>query len=602
MDQALSNSSEVWPRNSTSQFDLGTPLSSLSSDNKKPVDSTSDRAVTCLVAEANPIGQKILETLLTQMGCRCVLAADGAQAISVALGDISEGLGRQKADCSVEFDCILMDLHMPVVDGEQAAKYIKSINNKNTMVMRQLGFFAFLSSAHLVSRTCTSASTPLSYPTVDWWALGVIAYEFLLTGDNTSTSFRLHAVDVSTILTSTHATAITKHADLSRTKGVTQGMMEKGREWKNQIVKLQLARERRAKEAQAKEAAHVKSQTQRKAIETMVAAGLSTEEIQEYLDDPDADASDSDDGGESIDYINEAPVPIEDKQFMPLATYLTSASQTLQRPSGFTQRDTRLLALNASTEVQIPHPAMKQPTRTMLQNELWAIECWKNGCEQKGQEFALTDVHKKLIMDHHSTIHGGVEDKVALKAAVYYGFRHGTDDVTIQANKTLAEVLIQEDGYDVAKSMGIYAHPILQEIINEQWFDSKKADGIKYSASFHPIPNASIGLVFTAVEFVISRWASGRHVKGGAFAGVLFHYVYIRHLKGLEAWRSFNAKSAKSLARLKENLHYNGRALTWAAICGLHARLLILQDDPKPHFNMMKSSLATQAIESSNED
>jgi len=52
------------------------------------------------------------------MGCRCVLAADGAEAISVALGDI-------------KFDCILMDLHMPVVDGEQAAKYIKSTNNKN---------------------------------------------------------------------------------------------------------------------------------------------------------------------------------------------------------------------------------------------------------------------------------------------------------------------------------------------------------------------------------------------------------------------------------------------------------------------------------------
>ncbi|KAF8498435.1 hypothetical protein JB92DRAFT_3125284 [Gautieria morchelliformis] len=173
------------------------------------------------------------------------------------------------------------------------------------------------------------------------------------------------------------------------------------------------------------------------------------------------------------------------------------------------------------------------------ESELWAIECWKNGCEQKGQEFALTDVHKKLIMDHHSTIRGRVKDKVALKAAVYYGFRHGTDDVTIQANKTLAEVLLQEDGYvykDVAKSTGIYVHPILQEIINEQWFDSKNADGIKYSASFHPIPNASIALVFTVVEFVISRWASGRHVKGGAFAEALFHDVYIHHLKGLEAW------------------------------------------------------------------
>ena len=30
-----------------------------------------------------------------------------------------------------EFDCILMDYHMPVVDGESAARYIKSTNNLN---------------------------------------------------------------------------------------------------------------------------------------------------------------------------------------------------------------------------------------------------------------------------------------------------------------------------------------------------------------------------------------------------------------------------------------------------------------------------------------
>lgn len=34
--------------------------------------------------------------------------------------------------CVAEFDCILMDLHMPVVDGESAARYIKSTNNKNS--------------------------------------------------------------------------------------------------------------------------------------------------------------------------------------------------------------------------------------------------------------------------------------------------------------------------------------------------------------------------------------------------------------------------------------------------------------------------------------
>jgi len=70
------------------------------------------------LAEDNPISIKILETLLTRMGVHCVLVSDGAEAISVALGDI-------------KFDLILMDLNMPNVDGETAARYIKSTNNKN---------------------------------------------------------------------------------------------------------------------------------------------------------------------------------------------------------------------------------------------------------------------------------------------------------------------------------------------------------------------------------------------------------------------------------------------------------------------------------------
>ena len=49
-------------------------------------------------------------------------------------------------------------------------------------------------------------------------------------------------------------------------------------------------------------------------------------------------------------------------------------------------------------------------------------------------------------------------------------------------------------------------------------------------------------------------------------------------------------------------INHSQRALTWAAICRLHARLLILQDDLKPHFNMMKFSQAAQAIESLDND
>ncbi|KAJ3511942.1 hypothetical protein NLJ89_g3814 [Agrocybe chaxingu] len=102
-----------------SQQESNTPPSSVHSiDLRKGPDPT-DRVVTCLLAEDNPITAKIIETLLIRLGCRCVVVADGSEAISVAMGDI-------------KFDCILMDLQMPVLDGEGAARYIRSTNSKNT--------------------------------------------------------------------------------------------------------------------------------------------------------------------------------------------------------------------------------------------------------------------------------------------------------------------------------------------------------------------------------------------------------------------------------------------------------------------------------------
>ena len=47
-----------------------------------------DRTLDVLIAEDNPISQKILETLLTRMGCRCVCVEDGPQALAATMGSI----------------------------------------------------------------------------------------------------------------------------------------------------------------------------------------------------------------------------------------------------------------------------------------------------------------------------------------------------------------------------------------------------------------------------------------------------------------------------------------------------------------------------------
>jgi serine/threonine-protein kinase RIM15 len=149
--------SEAWNSSvghGSGHHEFYTPPSSVNSIDLRKGPDPSDRAVTCLLAEDNPITAKIIETLLIRLGCRCVVVADGSEAISVAMGDISQWFNDILSSPThtptfSEFDCILMDLQMPVreyrtlqcvhqlttlhaVDGEGAARYIKSTNSKNT--------------------------------------------------------------------------------------------------------------------------------------------------------------------------------------------------------------------------------------------------------------------------------------------------------------------------------------------------------------------------------------------------------------------------------------------------------------------------------------
>ncbi|GAA5992000.1 hypothetical protein JCM10908_000689 [Rhodotorula pacifica] len=71
--------------------------------------------IDCLVAGRNPIVTKVLETMLKRLGCRVVVVPNGAEAILAAGG--------------IPFDVLFLDLAMPVVDGEKAARMIKSTVN-----------------------------------------------------------------------------------------------------------------------------------------------------------------------------------------------------------------------------------------------------------------------------------------------------------------------------------------------------------------------------------------------------------------------------------------------------------------------------------------
>jgi signal transduction histidine kinase/ActR/RegA family two-component response regulator len=73
--------------------------------------SRSDRSLHILLAEDNPVNQKLAGTLLTKLGCTFVLAANGLEATEA----VAKG----------HYDLVLMDCMMPELDGYEATRRIR---------------------------------------------------------------------------------------------------------------------------------------------------------------------------------------------------------------------------------------------------------------------------------------------------------------------------------------------------------------------------------------------------------------------------------------------------------------------------------------------
>ncbi|KAJ1557276.1 hypothetical protein HK096_008161, partial [Nowakowskiella sp. JEL0078] len=89
--------------------------------NVQPVNNpqTIPRALEVLIVDDNPLACRIMVTILSRLGCRCVVHYNGADAIQCAMG--------------VKFDVIFMDIRMPIVDGETATRMIKTTKNINQL-------------------------------------------------------------------------------------------------------------------------------------------------------------------------------------------------------------------------------------------------------------------------------------------------------------------------------------------------------------------------------------------------------------------------------------------------------------------------------------
>jgi CheY-like chemotaxis protein len=66
-----------------------------------------------LVAEDHPVNRKVVGLLLQSMGHRVSFAENGQQALELA--------------SQSDFDLVLMDIHMPVMDGLTSARQIRAL-------------------------------------------------------------------------------------------------------------------------------------------------------------------------------------------------------------------------------------------------------------------------------------------------------------------------------------------------------------------------------------------------------------------------------------------------------------------------------------------
>ncbi|KAJ7782949.1 hypothetical protein B0H16DRAFT_1447187 [Mycena metata] len=195
----------------------------------------------------------------------------------------------------------------------------------------------------------------------------------------------------------------------------------------------------------------------------------------------------------------------------------------------------------------------------------WVKEIWDQVCTEAEERMQLTERMAGMITKYGSHARSTVVGCVCPLIAPTFGFKLGDSDKILRKNLKLHKVLLDESGFhyrDTEARTGYAKNDIVMESMRVTWFKNKSARGVRFMQAFSPITLVTLALTFTAIEFCIEEYSTGRF-QPGIFDEVENKERYMVHLQDLTEWAALKPSVTDVI---RQQMHDKLRAATGAAL------------------------------------
>lgn len=193
-----------------------------------------------------------------------------------------------------------------------------------------------------------------------------------------------------------------------------------------------------------------------------------------------------------------------------------------------------------------------------------AEQVWAEICEEYEDSYELTTPMATMMQKRGTRARGQLKDRIRPLVAPAFGLTSPDKKSNIAKNKDKYVLLTTDAAFhykDLSTLSRAYEHKIIFSSICAAWFKNTKDFGVKYSDCFNPIPNVSLALVLTAIEFCLEEWSTGTYIQGTLNESE-DKGRYMNFLKDVKVWTGANTKVTTNI---RKKWHNRARKNTGAA-------------------------------------